>query len=122
MTDTPPPPGIEIRALDTVEKVHTASQVLADVWGGDRGGMPPNLLRALAHAGNYAVGLYDGDRMVGASVAFFAAPPFLGAVFLAAFLAVFFFGALFFAAFFFAAFFLAAVFLAAFFAMMRSPE
>ena len=36
--------------------------------------MPPNLLRALAHSGNYAVGLYDGERMVGASVAFFAAP------------------------------------------------
>jgi predicted GNAT superfamily acetyltransferase len=70
----PPPPGVDIRPLDTVDQVHTASQVLADVWGGDRGGMPPNLLRALAHAGNYAVGLYDGDRMIGASVAFFAAP------------------------------------------------
>jgi predicted GNAT superfamily acetyltransferase len=74
MAETSPPPGFGIRALDTVDEVHRASQVLADVWGGDRGGMPPNLLRALAHAGNYAVGLYDGDRMVGASVAFFAAP------------------------------------------------
>jgi GNAT superfamily N-acetyltransferase len=44
--------------------------------------MPPNLLRALAHVGNYAVGLYavptEGDpsaeRMIGASVGFFAAP------------------------------------------------
>ena len=44
------------------------------MWGGDRDAMPPNLLRALAHSGNYVVGLYDGDRMVGASVAFFAAP------------------------------------------------
>lgn len=74
MAETETPPDIDIRALDTVEAVHTASQVLADVWGGDRGGMPPNLLRAIAHSGNYAVGLYDGDRMVGASVAFFAAP------------------------------------------------
>lgn len=74
MADTATPLGIDIRALDTVEEVHTASQVLAEVWGGDRGGMPPNLLRALAHAGSYAVGLYDADRMVGASVAFFAAP------------------------------------------------
>jgi predicted GNAT superfamily acetyltransferase len=74
MTDSPTPPGIDIRPLETVEQVHTASQVLADVWGGDRGGMPPNLLRALAHSGNYAVGLYDGERMAGASVAFFAAP------------------------------------------------
>jgi predicted GNAT superfamily acetyltransferase len=74
MAETVTPPGIDIRFLDTVEEVHRASAVLAEVWGGDRGGMPPNLLRALAHAGNYAVGLYDEDRMVGASVAFFAEP------------------------------------------------
>ena len=74
MADPHTPPGIDIRPLDSVEEVHRASEVLAEVWGGDRGGMPPNLLRALAHSGNYAVGLYDGERMVGASVAFFAAP------------------------------------------------
>ncbi|MEV8273390.1 GNAT family N-acetyltransferase [Microbacterium sp. NPDC077184] len=66
--------GIRIHDLDTVADVFTASATLAEVWGGDRSGMPPNLLRALAHSGNYAVGLWDGDRMVGASVAFFAAP------------------------------------------------
>jgi len=69
--------GFEIRPLETVEEVFTASAVLSDVWGGDRTGMPPNLLRALAHAGAYAVGLYDGSgdaQMVGASVAFFSAP------------------------------------------------
>jgi predicted GNAT superfamily acetyltransferase len=60
--------------LANVDQVFAAADVLAEVWGGDRGGMPPNLLRALAHSGNYAVGLYDGDRMIGASVAFFAAP------------------------------------------------
>ncbi|WP_426322289.1 GNAT family N-acetyltransferase [Microbacterium sp. E-13] len=74
MAETPTPPGIDIRPLDTVDAVHLASAVLAEVWGGDRGGMPPNLLRALAHSGNYAVGLYEGERMVGASVAFFGAP------------------------------------------------
>ncbi|WP_029145354.1 hypothetical protein [Microbacterium luticocti] len=68
------PPGISILPLQTVEQVFAASAVLGEVWGGDRSGMPPNLLRALAHAGNYAVGLYDGDRMIGASVAFFAQP------------------------------------------------
>ncbi|ANG86546.1 hypothetical protein A8L33_02545 [Microbacterium aurantiacum] len=65
---------MRIRDLDTVADVFTASAVLADVWGGDRSGMPPNLLRALAHSGNYAVGLWDDERMIGASVAFFAAP------------------------------------------------
>ncbi len=72
------PADIVIRPLETVEQVFEASAVLDAVWGGDRGGMPTNLLRALAHSGNYAVGLYDtaGDeeRMIGASVAFFAAP------------------------------------------------
>lgn len=71
------PRGIEIRPLETIEQVFAASAVLDEVWG-ERGGMPPNLLRALAHSGNYAVGLYDtaGDdeRIIGASVAFFAAP------------------------------------------------
>ncbi|WP_375385345.1 GNAT family N-acetyltransferase [uncultured Microbacterium sp.] len=68
------PPGIAIRPLASVTEVFEASALLAEVWGGDRSGMPANLLRALAHSGNYAVGLYDGARMVGASVAFFAAP------------------------------------------------
>jgi len=72
--DATPPTGIAIRPLETVEEVFAASAVLSGVWGGDRTGMPPNLLRALAHSGNYAVGLYDEDRMIGASVAFFAAP------------------------------------------------
>ncbi|GAA3757018.1 hypothetical protein GCM10022240_07320 [Microbacterium kribbense] len=70
----PTPPGIGIRPLQTVDEVFTASAVLAEVWGGDHAGMPPNLLRALAHSGNYAVGIHDDDRMIGASVAFFAAP------------------------------------------------
>ncbi len=74
MDDAPRCSEVTIRALETVEEVFAASAVLSEVWGGDRTGMPPNLLRALAHSGNYAVGLYDGERMVGASVAFFAAP------------------------------------------------
>jgi predicted GNAT superfamily acetyltransferase len=73
-TEAETPPGIEIRELDTVQEVFAAAALLAEVWGGDRSGMPPNLLRALAHSGNYAVGLYEGERLVGASVAFFAAP------------------------------------------------
>lgn len=70
----PEAPGIRIEDLRTVEQAFAASAVLSEVWGGDHSGMPANLLRALAHSGNYAVGLYDGDRMIGASVAFFAAP------------------------------------------------
>lgn len=75
MTDeSAAPAGIEIRALNTVEAIFEGSRVLADVWRGDDAGMPPNLLRALAYSGNYVVGLYDGDRMIGASAAFFGPP------------------------------------------------
>lgn len=66
--------GIDIRPIDDVTQVFAASAVLSEVWGGDRTGMPPNLLRALAHSGNYAAALYDGSDMVGASVAFFGPP------------------------------------------------
>ncbi|MEU1971471.1 GNAT family N-acetyltransferase [Microbacterium sp. NPDC019599] len=68
------PPGIEIRTIETVDGAFEAAAVLRDVWGGDRGGMPANLMAALAYSGNYVVGLYDGDRIIGASVAFFAPP------------------------------------------------
>lgn len=65
---------VEIRPLETVAQMDAASAVLSEVWGGDRTGMPANLLRALAHVGNYAVGLYDGEQMIGASVGFLATP------------------------------------------------
>jgi len=64
---------IDIRALDGAADMLTATAVLRDVWGG-RDAVPANLLVALAHAGNYVVGLYDDERMIGASVAFFGAP------------------------------------------------
>ncbi|MDQ1124216.1 GNAT family N-acetyltransferase [Microbacterium trichothecenolyticum] len=63
----------EIRTLDDVGGIHEAARVLDEVWG-ERGTMPANILRALEHAGNYVVGLFDGDRMIGASAAFFGPP------------------------------------------------
>lgn len=68
------PASITIRSLDTLDEVVRASALFSEVWGGDRDPMPSALMRALAHAGNYVVGLYDDDRLIGASVAFFAAP------------------------------------------------
>ncbi|MEH3089853.1 MAG: GNAT family N-acetyltransferase [Microbacterium arborescens] len=68
------PAGIDIRPLETVADIFAGAAVLREVWGGDRDSVPTNLMRALAYAGNYVVGLYDGDRVVGASVAFFSEP------------------------------------------------
>ena len=65
---------IDIRPLETIEGIHEASRLFDAVWVGDRATMPANILRALEHSGNYVVGLFDGDRMIGASAAFFGPP------------------------------------------------
>lgn len=75
MTDSGAPVAVpEIREIITVEQTFAAAEVLRKVRGEEHPGMPANLLRALAHSGNYVVGVHDGEQMVGASVAFFAAP------------------------------------------------
>lgn len=51
-----------------------ASIMLERIWGGGRDVMPASVLRALQHSGNYVVGVFDDDEMVGASVGFFGAP------------------------------------------------
>lgn len=66
--------GIGIRPLLTLEAIEAGSRLFDAVWAGDRATMPSNILRALEHSGNYVVGLYDGDRMIGASAAFFGPP------------------------------------------------
>lgn len=68
------PSGFHVRSLREVDDVFAGARVLGEVWGGDNAGMPPNLMRALSHAGNYVVGLYEGDHLIGASVAFFGPP------------------------------------------------
>lgn len=64
---------LSIRDLDTLDEIFAAHRVIVDIWGG-RDPMPAPLMRALQYSGNYVVGLYDGDRIVGASVAFFSPP------------------------------------------------
>lgn len=66
--------GIDIRPLDSLEAILAGAQLFDDVWAGDRATMPANILRALEHSGNYVVGIYDDDRMIGASAAFFGPP------------------------------------------------
>ncbi len=67
-------PDLDIRELRTTEEMVAASAVFEAVWGSPDGGMPPNLLRALQHSGNYVVGVYDGAQMIAASAAFFGPP------------------------------------------------
>ena len=70
----PDPAGLDIRALDSVDGVHAASRLFDEVWTGERSTMPANILRALEHVGNYVVGVFEGERMLAASAAFFGPP------------------------------------------------
>ncbi|MEY2478132.1 MAG: hypothetical protein QOG87_3447 [Actinomycetota bacterium] len=55
-----------------MDELVAAADLLAAIWGypPDQGPVTPELLRALAHSGNYVAGAWDGDALVGASAAF----------------------------------------------------
>jgi predicted GNAT superfamily acetyltransferase len=64
--------GVHIRPLVTIDEFVDLDRVFTQVWG-ERGGRaiaPIEMTQALHFAGNYIVGAYDGDRMVGGSHAF----------------------------------------------------
>ena len=61
-----------IRDLHEIDELSAAADLLAAIWGypADQGPVSPELLRALAHSGNYVAGAWDGDQLVGASAGF----------------------------------------------------
>ncbi|MDI2131082.1 GNAT family N-acetyltransferase [Yinghuangia seranimata] len=63
----------ELHALDDLEAVYA---LFHTIWRSEPGSAPitAEQMRALSHAGNYVAGAYSGDRLVGATVGFFAAP------------------------------------------------
>lgn len=67
---------VVLRELHDPSVMIEASALLASVWKLEphRVHIDPGLLVALAHAGNYVVGAYRGDRLVGVCVGFFAEP------------------------------------------------
>jgi predicted GNAT superfamily acetyltransferase len=69
---------VVIHELHRLDQLEAAKGLFEEVWRPAEGNPPPvglELLRALAHAGNYVVGAFAGPRMVGASAGFFTAPP-----------------------------------------------
>ncbi|MFJ3722715.1 GNAT family N-acetyltransferase [Streptomyces sp. NPDC090045] len=68
--------GIEIRELHLMEEFEDVSRLYAAIWRTDAGAgpLPAEVMRALAHAGNYVAGVYEDGRLTGASVAFFGEP------------------------------------------------
>src|SRR5205823_4174315 len=64
--------GVEIALLDEVDLFERGARLLADIWGADSDMpvVPKDVLRALAHSGNYVTGAFLDGRLVGLSVGF----------------------------------------------------
>ena len=65
-----------VRPVTTLPELTALDRMLAGIWRPDSPGplLTTELLRALAKSGNYVAGAFDGGTLVGAAVAFFAAP------------------------------------------------
>jgi predicted GNAT superfamily acetyltransferase len=64
--------GVDVRPLVSIDEIVTLDRVFASAWGSPGHAIAPiELTRALQHAGNYVVGAFAGDRMVGGSLGFF---------------------------------------------------
>jgi predicted GNAT superfamily acetyltransferase len=66
---------MQFRELDTPAEIHEAAALLDRIWQVTDGRhvIDVDMVRALAHTGNYVVGAHDGATLVGASIGFFAA-------------------------------------------------
>lgn len=64
--------GVTVRTLHTNAELAEAQDIFDSTWPMTDGGsnLPANLFRALVHSGAYACAAYDGQRAVGATVAF----------------------------------------------------
>lgn len=67
---------VQIRELHDVESMAKAIELLEGVWHAKPGDelVSQSLLMAMAHSGNYVVGAFRGEQMLGACLGFFCAP------------------------------------------------
>ena len=65
----------QIRGLDSLEDLRDLSDLLAAVWGRGGESMGPDILRALAHSGNYVSGAFVGGRIAGGLVGWLGGVP-----------------------------------------------
>jgi predicted GNAT superfamily acetyltransferase/predicted enzyme related to lactoylglutathione lyase len=65
--------GVRVAELTDLAQYEAAERVLTSVWRpvGTHRVMTAELMRALGHAGNYIAGVYAGEVLIGAAVAFF---------------------------------------------------
>ncbi len=67
---------MEIKELDNMPQMHELAELFATIWG--RPGEPPidsSTLRALSHSGNYVVGAFSEERMVGGLIGWLGGHP-----------------------------------------------
>ncbi|WP_204358356.1 GNAT family N-acetyltransferase [Streptosporangium sp. 'caverna'] len=69
--------GVRVTELSEIGDFADVFQLFDDIWHPEPANTPISveMMRALSHAGNYVAGAYEGDHLVGASVAFLGAPP-----------------------------------------------
>jgi len=68
--------ALELRELESVRALQQLEEVFSEIWRRD--GAPPmsaELMRALAHTGNYVAGAFLDDRLVGGLVGFLGRLP-----------------------------------------------
>jgi predicted GNAT superfamily acetyltransferase len=68
---------VEIRSIRHAAQAHEAADLFSSVWRTGPAGAPvsAHLMQAMAHTGNYVVGVYSGGDLVGASLAWRAGDP-----------------------------------------------
>ena len=68
--------GITIRLLHQVEEFSEVVALFERIWTSNvtQGPVNTETLRAISKAGSYLAGAFDGDKLVGAGMGFFAAP------------------------------------------------
>ena len=66
---------LRVAELTTIAEHHAAAALLCRIWRAPSPSdlVSADLMRALAHSGNYVAGAHLGNRLVGAAVAFFGA-------------------------------------------------
>ena len=57
-----------IREAEGMEEIRAMTGLMAEVWGDAF--LDPGVCRAAQHAGGYLTGAWEGERLVGASMAF----------------------------------------------------
>jgi predicted GNAT superfamily acetyltransferase len=60
--------AIVIRETDGMEEIRAVTELMTEVWG--EAFLDPGIGRAIQHAGGYLTGAWEGDRLLGGSLAF----------------------------------------------------